>query len=244
MRADTPGPRHESRVYWFNTLAFQRKDLSKLPYFDEQKIIRRASNYLVLGLSLPAALEPYSRRPLDYMRAFNNLMSEFETYQTLHPPEGSGASAFAKVRMPQMFRRATSGPGTKRRASGADSLTSPLEGVDFAMGGLSGTENELLPGEQYNLLLTPSLPFDLDYFETFSTLCDVMIDCYTKVGSFMSSSEAESNAAVVTDLFHKADSKIRKILVQGVMKDFEEACKTGIRAEMAGVGKMVLGPLM
>ena len=39
-------------------------------------------------------------------------------------------------------------------------------------------------------------------------------------------------------------SKIRKIIVQGVVKEFEESSRSGVKSEVAGVGKVVLGGLM
>ncbi|ODA77677.1 hypothetical protein RJ55_06279 [Drechmeria coniospora] len=34
----------------------------------------------------------------------------------------------------------------------------------------AAAESELFPGEEYTYLLTPSLPFEPDFFETFATL--------------------------------------------------------------------------
>lgn len=102
-----------------------------------------------------------------------------------------------------------------------------------------------MPGEEYSFLLTPSLPFEPDYFETFATLCDVLVDCYTKIAAFVNGPDAETqNSAEVGVLFSKADSKVRKILVAGVIRDFEDSSKQGIKTELAGIGKVVLGGLM
>lgn len=45
------------------------------------------------------------------------------------------------------------------------------------------------------------------------------------------------------EMFNKADDKVRKLLVTGLIRDFEEASKQGIRSEVAGIGKLVLGGL-
>ena len=103
-------------------------------------------------------------------------------------------------------------------------------------------ETELLPGEEYIHLLTPSLPFDPDFYETFATLCDVLIDCYTRLMSLVSSPRECS--PVVAEMFTKADAKVRKIIVQGVVKEFEESSRSGVKSEVAGVGKVVLGGLI
>jgi hypothetical protein len=100
----------------------------------------------------------------------------------------------------------------------------------------------LLPTESYTHLLTPSLPFDPDFFETFATLCDVLIDCYSKVTQLINSPDACVGG--VGELFAKADARVRKVIVANVVREFEEKCREGVRSEVAGVGKVVLGGLM
>jgi hypothetical protein len=46
------------------------------------------------------------------------------------------------------------------------------------------------------------------------------------------------------DLFNKADTRVRKILLAGVVREFEDSCRAGLRSEVGGVGKVVLGGLM
>lgn len=104
------------------------------------------------------------------------------------------------------------------------------------------SENDLLPGEEYTHLLTPSLPFDPDFYETFATLCDVLIDCYTRLMSLVSTPRECS--PVVAEMFTKADARVRKIIVQGVVKEFEDSSRAGVKSEVAGVGRVVLGGLM
>lgn len=149
-----------------------------------------------------------------------------------------------------MFKRATHAAGGKaRRSSAATDLGFPALDPGSAVDSTSATtfsfpasEHDLLPGEEYTHLLTPSLPFDPDFFETFATLCDVLIDCYTKVMSLINSPEACGPG--VGDLFAKADARVRKIILAGVVREFEDASRSGARAEVAGVGKVVLGGLM
>ncbi|KAF2759707.1 hypothetical protein EJ05DRAFT_307128 [Pseudovirgaria hyperparasitica] len=235
---------HEGRVYWFNTLLFGKNDLARLQFFDPKKLGRRATNYLILGYSIPTILDLNSQSPTEYLRAWNTLLVEFETYQTNHPPDGSTPSSLTRARLPQMFKRANPlGGGKGRRSSSAADLMGlgNQDGTPSIDMSLSG-ESDLLPGEEYDLLLTPALPFDPDFFETFATLCDVLIDCYTKVMTMINS--PEQCAPGVSDLFAKADARVRKVIVAGVVREFEEASRTGVKGEMAGVGKVVLGGLM
>lgn len=265
---------HEGRVYWFNTLLFDKPDLARMPHFDSRKLARRATNYLLLGLSLPTVIDLNSSTPLEFLRCLNTLLSEFDAFQALHSENGSASSSLSRARLPQMFRRAT--PGSKgRRTSDVGYALEPTEsnggansagggGSALGGGGIGGgggggpaagpaaagaslvsfaaSETDLLPGEEYTHLLTPSLPFDPDFFETFATLCDMLIDCYTRLLSLVPTPRECSGP--VAELFTKADSKVRKIIVQGVVKEFEDSSRGGVKTEVANVGKVVLGGLM
>ena len=46
------------------------------------------------------------------------------------------------------------------------------------------------------------------------------------------------------DIFSKADARLRKVMVFGIIKEFEDASRSGAKAEFAGLGKVVLGGLM
>ena len=155
-----------------------------------------------------------------------------------------------------MFKRATQGGTKGRRTSSAADIGLPMNTSDPAdlkkmsnvsttgstMASFPASEQELLPGEEYMHLLTPSLPFDPDFFETFATLCDVLIDCYTRIMTLIPS--PVMCTPVTGELFTKADAKLRKVIVQGIVKEFEDASRAGAKAEFAGLGKVVLGGLM
>ncbi|KAI9814955.1 MAG: hypothetical protein M1832_005594 [Thelocarpon impressellum] len=256
---------HEGRVYWFNTLLFTKPDLQKLSYFDPKRLSRRATNFLLLGLSLPTILDVNSTNSLEYLRALNALLLEFEAYQQIHPADGSSASSLSRARIPAMFKRAAHSTTSKsRRTSSATEIGLPMNsasdpsdlksmtGTISSAGGVASStvsvssfptsDQELLPGEEYTHLLTPSLPFDPDFYETFATLCDVLIDCYTRAMTLISSPLTCTPG--VGEMFHKVDARVRKIIVVGVVKDFEEASRAGAKSEVAGVGKVVLGGLL
>ncbi|KAI5925090.1 hypothetical protein F4810DRAFT_88623 [Camillea tinctor] len=257
---------HEGRVYWFNTLLFDKPDLQRMPYFDGRKIARRATNYLLLGLSLPAVIDLNSSTPLEFLRSLNTLLAEFESYQQIHTETGVSTSSLSRARFPQMFRRGAGGKGRRQSgaagagmdyfdgggpvgngANGGGELAADGSAVNSAPAGvisfgLGGEGNDLLPGEEYTHLLTPNLPFDPDFFETFATLCDVLIDCYTRLMSLLPT--PRDCSPIVAELFHKADSRVRKIIVQGVVKEFEDSSRAGLKQEVASVGKVVLGGLI
>ncbi|EFX03616.1 hypothetical protein CMQ_544 [Grosmannia clavigera kw1407] len=303
---------HEGRVYWFNTLRFDRPDFNRMPYFEARRLARRATNYLLLGLSLPAVVDLNSSSALELLRSLSALLVEFEAYQQLHSETGtsSAASSLSRAaRLPQMFRRAAPSSKTRRTsnsaASGSGDMSSMGGGGTMGMGGsgnggsgsgyiigspdgasmgadavngstltLVATDGalaggigggagnstastsaastafvthydnnaDLLPGEEYTFLLTPSLPFDPDFFETFVTLCDVLIDCYTRLLSLLPTPRDCSGH--VAEQFAKADARIRKLLVQNVVKEFEDHSRAGVKTEVANVGRVVLSGLM
>ena len=226
-----------------------------MPYFDTRKLARRATNYLLLGLSLPTIIDLNGSNSLEFLKTLNSLLSEFESFQQIHPADGS-SSSLSRGRFPQMFKRATTTSKGRRQSSAAEiglpmgndySDSKSTNGSITSVGGNSATsfplgETDLLPGEEYTHLLTPSLPFDPDFYETFATLCDVLIDCYTRIMSLVASPRECS--PVVAEMFTKADARVRKIIVQGVVKEFEDSSRGGVKSEVAGVGRVVLGGLM
>ncbi|CAG8380184.1 unnamed protein product [Penicillium salamii] len=250
---------HEGRVYWFNTVHFSRADIARLPYFEAKKLSRRAINYLLLGLSLPTILDVNST-PFEYLRALNALLLEFEAYQQVHPPDGSSSSSLARARIPQMFKRAAHAGTKTRRASSATEIGLPMQSSDpsdlkstagnlgSASSGASVSSfpltesSDLLPGEDYTYLLTPSLPFEPDFFETFATLCDVLIDCYSRLTTLVSSPSVCTVA--LGETFSKADARLRKIMVAGAVREFEDASRNSAKSEIAGVSRVVLGGLL
>ena len=131
----------------------------------------------------------------------------------------------------------SSDPLDLKSMSGSLTSTSSSTALSFP-----ANEQELLPGEEYTHLLTPSLPFDPDFYETFATLCDMLIDCYTRIISLISSPAI--CVPGVGEMFTKADGRVRKLIVGGVVNEFETASRAGVKAEVAGVGKVVLGGLM
>ena len=250
---------HEGRIYWFNTLLFSKQDLSRLPYLEGRKLPRRATNYLLLGLSIPTLLDLNTTNALEYLRSLLALLLEFESFQQIHPPDGSTSSTLSRARIPQMFKRATAvASGTKgRRQSSATEIGLPMQSDYSDLKSLNGSiastpsttstafafpTDELLPGEEYTHLLTPSLPFDPDFYETFATLCDVLIDCYQRIMTLVSSPAQAS--PMVGEIFGKADARLRKVMVAGIVRDFEDASRQGAKSEIAGVGKVVLGGLL
>ncbi|CAG9947501.1 unnamed protein product [Clonostachys rosea f. rosea IK726] len=233
---------HEGRVYWFNTYLFDKSDLNRMPCFDNRKLARKATNYLLLGISLPVVVDLNSSTPIELLRSLSTLLSEFDSFQQLRSE--SSTAAITRARLPNMFRHtledafSAAGSVNSAGANGDGGMASSAPSViNFA-----ASESDLLPGEEYVHLLTPSLPFEPDYFETFATLCDTLIDCYSRLLALIPT--ARECSAAVAELFTKADARVRKIIVQGIIKEFEDSSRANVRSEVGNVGKVVLSGLM
>ena len=301
---------HEGQSYWFNTIHFSKADLSRLPNFTPARLARRATNYFLLGLSIPAVLDIHPQpRPQsapstnasvaqDYLRSLNTLLTEFETFQQHHPPDGSTASSLSRARLPQMFKRTTSSKPRRSTGGGGIGVTEiglplqqsavsppavtgghqhashlsvdttsttfssaptlvnsmppptiqsatfpPSSSFPLSVPSSDSQNSSLLPNEgTYTHLLTPPLPFAPDFYSVFATLCDVLIDAYQRLLAMLSSPDACTIA--VGEMFAKADARVRKVVVQGVVRDFEAASREGVRKELVGVQRVVLGGLM
>ena len=257
---------HEGNVHFFNTLHYSTAGLNGLPSMHPLKAGRRAHNYLVLGNSLTSLIDTHPGPALDYLKALSTLLSEFETYQNLTGIEGAGGSSISRGRVGQMLKSGMSlGMGKGRRSSTAtEALASPLTpgGNDFlslpkgSTDAYSPTEPSPVPGNSsvggagglashhdFHVLQTPHIPFDPDLSLTLATLCDALIDAYARLLELVRVLDQDS-ATGTGEAFAKADKAARKLLVANVFREFEEQTRAGIKGEVAGVGRLVLGGLV
>ena len=244
---------HEGNCFYFSTLHYTPSSLnSNVPSLQPHKLGRRATGYLFLGYSLPLLLDHNASVPLDYLRILTALLQEFETYQSLAGWDGTGSS-LSRAKVQQMFRAGMalgkgSGMRTGRRASAAtDNIVQDAQKLGMPQqSGEAGSPQDapspLSSGYDFHHLMTPHLPFEPDFSVTFATLCDSLIDTYTNLLSLISSPDVCSPA--VGDAFAKADKAVRKILVSNIVQEFENSTRQGVKGEVAGLGKVVLGGLM
>lgn len=101
----------------------------------------------------------------------------------------------------------------------------------------------LLPHEApYTHLLTPPIPFSPDFYSVFITLCEVLIETYEKFLQIVTGPTVCT--ATVMELFSKTDARIRKVMVGGIVREFEIASRENAKRELASVQKVVLGGLV
>jgi len=147
------------------------------------------------------------------------------------------SSATTLVNPPnQSFTSSNGGlPGNTQHFSAAATFPPP--------GPPDAPNSSLLPSEApYTHLLTPPLPFAPDFYTVFASLCDVLIDAYQRLLQVVYGPTVCN--ATLAELFYKTDARIRKVMVGGIIKDFESASREKAKQELAGVQKVVLGGLM
>ncbi|KAI9492736.1 hypothetical protein BDB00DRAFT_765032 [Zychaea mexicana] len=81
-------------------------------------------------------------------------------------------------------------------------------------------------GGEYTHLMLPHVPFDLDYFETFYTLTDILVEAYQKL---LIGSEGCNQAYF--ELVLKCDSKFKKIFTL-VTKELDAVARNAIKEEL------------
>lgn len=253
---------HEGNIFYFSTLHYSPAALQTLPSMHPSKLGRRATNFFVLGYSLPALLDLNATgTALDYLRSLNALLQEFETYQTLMGIDINGNS-LGRGRVQNMFKLGARSKGARRTSTTTDSIFLPpssnnehlnVNKSPTSAGGGSGsdipspleTSSPISPvalGHDFQHLVTPHLPFDPDFTTIYATLCDTMTDTYAKVIDLIASPEVCT--ASVGEAFGKVDKALRKILVTNVTRELEESGRANVRSEVAGLGRLVLGGLM
>ena len=230
-------------MHYFNTLLYTPANISHMPSMLLSKVNRRATNYLLLGTSIPPLLDMNAASPHEYLRALYNVLVEFETYQSY---EGSGPSGRAG-RMGQMFKQGMRGYRTGRRSSAANEnmFMDPegnTSGTTLDVATMPPAGSYAAHHQEFAYLQTPSLPFEPDFTMSFATLTDILMDTYDGLLQLIPGPEACSST--LNDLFTRTDKILRRIMVDNVAKEFGESTRKEIRSEVAGLGKVVLTGLM
>ncbi|GAA5890977.1 hypothetical protein JCM8208_003115 [Rhodotorula glutinis] len=167
----------EGRVYWFNTILLTTEDLKST--FPNDKMRNRTTRFAVLGMSLSSLLDIAPAH--DFLRGLLSLTQEFEAV----PEDRYGGRNQQQKSLFKVGSRS-------RRAGGAGSAANG--GADFPMG---------LPQEngEASFLFTPNIPFDLDYFQVLVTTCELLIETYTKIATYLGPSGSGSGSSAAAGSF-------------------------------------------
>ncbi|CAO3615787.1 unnamed protein product [Cunninghamella blakesleeana] len=89
-------------------------------------------------------------------------------------------------------------------------------------------ENNVESGGEYVHLIVPHVPYELNYFEVFFTLCDALIEVYQK---FMSGIENNQYTQSYFELVLKCDGKIKKLFSM-ITKELDALARNAIKDEL------------
>ncbi|KNF00914.1 hypothetical protein PSTG_05809 [Puccinia striiformis f. sp. tritici PST-78] len=149
---------HQGKVHWFNTILLSRPELEKA--FEHNRMINRTTKFAILGMSLSSLLDINSLQ--DFLKAMTTLLSEFEAMPTdNYKPKISSLSR-------GIFKQSSK---SARKSAG---------GTDYSI--------TLQDSGDPSFIYTPNIPFDLDYFEVWITLSDILVEVYQKMIKFISTS--------------------------------------------------------
>ncbi|BGP37757.1 hypothetical protein JCM10449v2_001679 [Rhodotorula kratochvilovae] len=225
----------EGRVYWFNTVLLTTEDLRST--FPNDKMRNRTTRFAVLGMSLSALLDISPAH--DFLRGLLSLTHEFEAV----PEERYGG----KNQQKSLFK-----VGSRSRRAGGASSAAANGGADFSMG---------LPqeGGEASFLFTPNIPFDLDYFQVLITTCELLIETYAKIASYLgpsasaglfpqppgagargsvlggSGSGSVGLSQALADVVYKIDGRLKK-LVALLSKEIDTLARQAIKNELNALG--------
>ncbi|PWN47539.1 hypothetical protein IE53DRAFT_245260 [Violaceomyces palustris] len=173
------------KLSWFNTILLSQSDLSSV--FDHEKMRKRTMRYTLLGLSLSSILEISTAQ--DMSKAILSLIQELDNL-----PDDSFNN---KPRMKSFFKSSTK---TLKRSAANQALSdfsvhdgsSSSIGIGMGIGvgggmGVAPNMGSVNTGADYSYLVSPNIPFQLDFFQTFFTLCDAICEVYHKMISFLGS---------------------------------------------------------
>ncbi|CAG8509090.1 7410_t:CDS:2 [Acaulospora morrowiae] len=88
---------------------------------------------------------------------------------------------------------------------------------------------------EYTYLFVPNIPFDLDYFQTFYTLCDILVEVYNKLLVGTTSTITTS----FTESVQKVDGKFKKIIAL-IAKEIDTLSRNTIKDELRVIDPIII----
>ncbi|KWU44913.1 hypothetical protein RHOSPDRAFT_4961, partial [Rhodotorula sp. JG-1b] len=243
----------DGRVYWFNAIS---ADISCSPRlqtilltdddlriaFPNEKMRNRSIRFTVLGMSLSSLLDISPAH--DFLRGLLALVQEFEAI----PEERFGG----KHQQKSLFK-----VGSRSR-KGTGSLSGSSSGGGVGGGGGDFGMAIAADGGDSSMLFMPNIPFELDYFQVLTTTCEILVEIYTRIGSYLgpSTSSSSTTSLSATGLFpqppmvargagsgalglsptlidtvYKVDARLKK-LISLLSKEIDTLARAAIKAEL------------
>lgn len=190
---------HQGGLFWLNCVLMTPSDLQRLTSSPAHKV--RTVMYYYLGLSASKLLMNDGIKSSQFVCAFTQLMEEWEYY--FSSPTMQGVKFVLARTSPTAY------PHTN--------VSNSTEKEEDLIGRVSIYKHN--GNVVYEHLMTPPIPFELDYIETLTSLSDVLISLYDK---FLGE-ECHINAALY-DAIMKLDSRVKHHFISLVSKEITETC--------------------
>ncbi|KAK9470733.1 uncharacterized protein V1510DRAFT_422322 [Dipodascopsis tothii] len=209
---------YEGKVYWFDTFLFTKEDLSRIYADSPTSLGKKTTYYFTMGMSIAGLLD--MQTAVDFIKAMSALVHEYEIMTTPHDTGARPVSAASHGR--GGLRRVLTGQSRIFRSSRARQEESKVAETEFTY------------------LMTPYLPFELNFLETVVTLCDVLVNMYVRIQDLLLSEENYLPSAI-GDSFIRMDTKVKKLIVTPLINDIEEMCRRNVRNEVNDLEHVVMG---
>ncbi|KAF8911184.1 hypothetical protein CPB84DRAFT_1922512 [Gymnopilus junonius] len=147
---------HEGRGHWFHTIQISRADLDRAFSNSDISIKKRTYRFAILGLSLSTLLD--INQPQDLLRGLINTISEYEQSKE----DSDKLKGGIRIKFPK----------TKNQKKGASGIAE-----------YTGSYTDSPADASY--LLSPLIPFPLDYHQTLLSLLDVLSEVYNKIAKLL-----------------------------------------------------------
>ncbi|KAG0660835.1 hypothetical protein C6P46_004390 [Rhodotorula mucilaginosa] len=219
--------------------------------FPNEKMRNRSIRFTVLGMSLSSLLDILPAH--DFLRGLLALVQEFEAI----PEERFGG----KHQQKGLFK-----VGSRSR-KGTGSLSGSSSGGGVGGGGGDFGMAIAADGGDSSMLFMPNIPFELDYFQVLTTMCEILVEIYTRIGSYLGPSMSASSTTSLSatglfpqppmvargagsgalglsptliDTVYKVDARLKK-LISLLSKEIDTLARAAIKAELNSLGAAEYG---
>lgn len=198
---------HEGSAFWLNCVLISPKELQM--YVKKHVPEQRATQYFYLALSLGKLLD----MPDGYAftRALGQLIEEFEYHFNI------SAMRLAK------YATARHSECVYPQLSVLNTVSESTESDGVMRTGLFRFSHEIV----YMHLVTPHVPFPIDYVEVIHSLCEVLVLVYHKLV------HCESwQSPAVYDMLVRVDSRIKHHIINRIAKELTDLSISILRKEL------------
>uniref|UniRef100_K3WIZ2 Uncharacterized protein n=1 Tax=Globisporangium ultimum (strain ATCC 200006 / CBS 805.95 / DAOM BR144) TaxID=431595 RepID=K3WIZ2_GLOUD len=204
---------HEGTNYWLNIALLREQQV--LAHLGEKQTIRRSVQFFYLGLGLGRLISEFNHPQFLAMEGCQ-LLEELEFY--------FASSAVQGMKLMVATSSTLHEPCERDDEESRYSLHEPFRPTIYKWN----------QRPVFRRLVTPPIPFPLDYREVMLSLCDILAIIYSKLVEDNNSSE---NIHLFQAII-RFDEKIKKLMIDPVKKEFSAVALQVLTDEIASVRKV------